>query len=55
MINDMPYEVNDDEKRDTINYLKSNNIPLYTKIYKQALRRHINGNLIEDEKVNNKH
>ena len=55
MINDMPYEVNDDEKRDTINYLKSNNIPLYTKIYKQALRRHINGNLIKDEKVNNKH
>ena len=55
MINDMPYEVNDDEKRDTINYLKSNNIPLYTKIYKQALRRHVNGNLIKDEKVNNKH
>ena len=55
MINDMPYEVNDDEKRDTINYLKSNNIPLYTKIYKQALRRHINGNLIKDEKVNTKH
>ena len=55
MINDMPYEVSNDEKRDTINYLKSNNIPLYTKVYKQALRRHINGNLIEDGKVNNKH
>lgn len=55
MINDMPYEVSNDEKRDTINYLKSNNIPIYTKVYKQALRRHINGNLIEDGKVNNKH
>ena len=55
MIDDNQYEVKQEEKIDTINYLNNNNIPLYTKIYKQALRRHVNGNLIKDEKVNNKH
>ena len=55
MIDDNPYEVKQEEKIDTINYLNNNNIPLYTKVYKQALRRHVNGNLIKDEKVNTKH
>ena len=55
MIDDNQYEVKQEEKIDTINYLNNNNIPLYTKVYKQALRRHVNGNLIKDEKVNTKH
>lgn len=55
MINDTPYEVREDEKKDTIDFLNSNNIPLYTKVYKQALRRYVNGSLIIDEKIDNKH
>ena len=51
MLNDEPYEVTREEKEDVINFLQERGIPLYTKVYKQALKRHINGNLIlEDEK-----
>lgn len=51
MINNEPYEVTRKEKEEVINFLEEKEIPLYVKVYKQALRRHINGNLIlEDEK-----
>ena len=51
MINNEPYEVTRKEKEEVINFLEEKEIPLYIKVYKQALRRHINGNLIlEDEK-----
>ena len=51
MLNDEPYEVTREEKEEVINFLQERGIPLYTKVYKQALKRHINGNLIlEDEK-----
>ena len=55
IIENNPYEVKKQEKYETINYLKRNNIPLYTKVYSQALRRHIVGNLIEEEKTFTKH
>ena len=51
MLNDEPYEVTRKEKEEVINFLEEKEIPLYIKVYKQALRRHINGNLtLEDEK-----
>lgn len=51
MIDNEPYEVTREEKEEVINFLEEKEIPLYIKVYKQALRRHINGNLIlEDEK-----
>ena len=55
MIDDSPYEVSKEEKQAVLNYLRFKDIPLYIKVYKQALRRHVNGNLIKDEKVNTKH
>ena len=51
MVYDKPYEVSKEEKQTVLNYLGVKDIPLYTKVYKQALKRHINGNLIlEDDK-----
>ena len=51
MVDDKPYEVSKEEKQTVLNYLGVKDIPLYTKVYKQALKRHINGNLIlEDDK-----
>ena len=49
MVDDKPYEVSKEEKQTVLNYLGVKDIPLYTKVYKQALRRHINGNLILDD------
>ncbi len=49
MINDKPYEVSKEEKQTVLNYLRVKDIPLYIKVYKQALKRHINGNLILDD------
>lgn len=47
-----PYEVTRKEKEEVINFLQEKEIPLYIKVYKQALRRHISGKLIlEDEKT----
>lgn len=47
-----PYEVTRKEKEEVINFLQEKEIPLYIKVYKQALKRHITGNLIlEDEKT----
>ena len=46
-----PYEVTRKEKEEVINFLQERGIPLYIKVYKQALRRHISGKLIlEDDK-----
>ena len=46
-----PYEVTRKEKEEVINFLQEKEIPLYIKVYKQALKRLINGNLIlEDDK-----
>ena len=51
MIDDKPYEVSKEEKQTVLNYLRVKDIPLYIKVYKQALKRHISGNLIlEDDK-----
>ena len=51
MLNDEPYEVTRKEKEEVINFLQERGIPLYIKVYKQALRRHISGKLIlEDDK-----
>ena len=51
MKNNEPYEVTREEKEDVINFLQEKGIPLYTKVYKQALRRHVHGCLIlESEK-----
>ena len=47
IIDDNPYEVKEQEKIETINFLKEHNIPLYVKIYRQALRRYITGNLVD--------
>ena len=49
MIDNEPYEVTREEKEEVINFLQEKEIPLYIKVYKQALRRHINGNLILDD------
>ena len=49
MVDDKPYEVSKEEKQTVLNYLGVKDIPLYTKVYKQALKRHINGNLILDD------
>ena len=49
MVDDKPYEVSKEEKQTVLNYLGVKEIPLYIKVYKQALRRHINGNLILDD------
>mgnify|MGYP005799698995 CR=1 FL=1 len=49
MIDDKPYEVSKEEKQTVLNYLRVKEIPLYIKVYKQALKRHINGNLILDD------
>ena len=52
MINNSPYEVTKEEKLKVINFLKDKEIPLYTKVYKQALKRYVNGDLIlEDDKT----
>ena len=52
MINNNPYEVTKEEKLKVINFLKDKEIPLYTKVYKQALKRYVNGDLIlEDDKT----
>ena len=52
MINNNPYEVTKEEKLKVINFLKDKEIPLYTKLYKQALKRYVNGDLIlEDDKT----
>ena len=46
-----PYEVTKKEKEEVINFLQEKEIPLYIKVYKQALRRHVHGCLIlESEK-----
>lgn len=50
MIGDAPYEVSKEEKEKTINYLNKKTIPLYTKVYKQALKRCVNGTLFEEVK-----
>ena len=51
MIDNEPYEVTREEKEEVINFLQEKEIPLYIKVYKQALRRHISGKLIlEDDK-----
>lgn len=50
MLNGVPYEVSKEEKEKTINYLREKGIPLYTKVYKQALKRCINSTLFEDDK-----
>lgn len=51
MIDNTPYEVTRDEKEEVIKYLEEKEIPIYIKIYKQALKRHIKGNLIEKDKT----
>ena len=52
MINNNPYEVTKEEKLKVINFLKDKEIPFYTKVYKQALKRYVNGDLIlEDDKT----
>ena len=50
MIDNSPYEVTRDEKEIVINFLEERGIPLYVKVYKQALKRYISGNLIIDKK-----
>ena len=51
IVDDKPYEVSKEEKQTVLNYLGVKDIPLYTKVYKQALKRHISGKLIlEDDK-----
>ena len=50
MIDNSPYEVTRDEKETVINFLEERGIPLYVKVYKQALKRYISGNLIIDKK-----
>ena len=48
MIDDSPYEVSKEEKQAVLNYLRFKDIPLYIKVYKQALKRYVNGDLIID-------
>lgn len=50
MIDNSPYEVTRDEKETVINFLEERGIPLYVKVYKQALKRYISGNLMMDKK-----
>lgn len=50
MIDNSPYEVTRDEKETVINFLEERGIPLYVKVYKQALKRYISGNLMIDKK-----
>lgn len=50
MIDNSPYEATRDEKETVINFLEERGIPLYVKVYKQALKRYISGNLIIDKK-----
>ncbi len=50
MIDNSPYEVTRDEKEIVINFLEERGIPLYVKVYKQALKRYISGNLMIDKK-----
>lgn len=49
MIDNSPYEVTRDEKETVIIFLEERGIPLYVKVYKQALKRYISGNLIIDD------
>lgn len=49
MIENNPYKVSRKEKEATINYLKTKNIPLYPKVYSQALKRYVMGNLIKED------
>ncbi len=44
------HTISDTEKLEVIDYLKNHKIPLTTKIYNQALRRHIKGELYEQKK-----
>ena len=48
MINKEPYEVTREEKETVIKFLQEKEIPLYIKVYKQALKRYVNGDLILD-------
>ena len=50
MIDGSPYEVSKEEKEKTLDFLRGKDIPLYTKVYKQALKRYINGTLLEEVK-----
>ena len=43
------HTVTKDEKLSTIEYLKSKNIPLYYSVYCVALRRLVNGTLVDKE------
>ena len=48
-------EITEEEKRDTINFLKFHEIPLYDRVYTTAIRRHLNGKLIpKQEEVTSK-
>ena len=40
------HEVTKEEKETVIAFLQEKEVPLYIKVYKQALKRHIRGNLI---------
>ena len=46
MIDGKLHEVKEQEKIETIDFLNEHNIPLYVKLYRQALKRHITGNLL---------
>ncbi len=49
MIDDSPYEVSKEEKQAVLNYLRFKDIPLYIKVYKQALKKYVNGDLILED------
>lgn len=48
LVEGSPYEVTREEKEEVINYLKEQEIPINIKIYKQALKRYLNGTLIQE-------
>ena len=49
LVNNEMHTVTKDEKLSTIEYLKSKNIPLYYSVYCVALRRLVNGTLVDKE------
>lgn len=49
LVSNEMYTVTKDEKLSTIEYLKSKNIPLYYSVYCVALRRLVNGTLVDKE------
>lgn len=49
LVNNEMHTVTKDEKLSTIEYLKSKNIPLYYSVYCVALRRFVNGTLVDKE------